>query len=116
MRHMMPDLREYSLEESTVCEVRNLGQKGNEKLVAYQLCAAPKLVAVKQFLSDEEVDQFLAMEAKPLAAHPATFAGATETLRLLDFEETELVKDVEARLVATGGLPLSHLAPLGAYS
>ena len=55
--------------------------------------AAPKLVAVKQFLSDEEVEEFLAMAT----SHPATFAGATQTLRLLDFEETELVKDVEAR-------------------
>ena len=122
---MMPDLK-----ESTVCEVRKLGRPGNEKLVSYQLYrlakewqavsvrgAAPKLVAVKQFLSDEEVEEFLAMATSP---SPATFAKATQTLRLLDFEETELVKDVEAKPFAkpreSGDSLVTHLlGPAGGH-
>eukprot|EP00435_Cladocopium_sp_Y103_P022864 s880_g5.t1 len=117
MRHMMPDLKEYGLNESMECEVRKLGRQDNDqKLVAYQLCASPKLMAVKAFLSDEEVDHFMtlleASTGSTVSSDTGPFCGGTQTLRVVQFEETELVKAIEARLVATGGLPLSHLAPL----
>jgi len=118
MRHMIPDLKEYDLDESMECEVRKLGRQNSEgKLVAYQLCTSPKLVAVKAFLSDEEVDHFMKLleasgKANAEAFAEGPFCGGTQTLRLLEFEETEVVKSVEDRLVDTGGLPLSHLAPL----
>ncbi|CAJ1368763.1 unnamed protein product [Effrenium voratum] len=114
MRHMRPDLQEYSLEGSTKVDVRSLGSSENDgKLVAYQLCMAPKLVAVKSFLSDEEVNHFLGLASHAREAPVSgAFCGATQTLRILSQEETETVAEVEARLAATSGLPLGHLAPL----
>eukprot|EP00913_Durusdinium_trenchii_P012912 g12125.t2 len=112
MRHMMPHPKEPGFGcEPGRADVRQLGRDNGGKLVAYQLCSYPKLVAVKRFLNDEEVEHFLALldkdsQGKTMPSGP--FRRGTQTLRIIDFEETEVVKEVEERLVATGGASASQ--------
>eukprot|EP00930_Biecheleria_cincta_P056478 TRINITY_DN42593_c0_g1_i1.p1 TRINITY_DN42593_c0_g1~~TRINITY_DN42593_c0_g1_i1.p1 ORF type:complete len:458 (-),score=65.92 TRINITY_DN42593_c0_g1_i1:15-1388(-) len=118
MRHIIPDLAEHPYEESVAVDVRSLCSgacRADAKLLAYQLCREPKLVAVPNFLSQDEIEHVLDLLGQvtiPRTDDVAPYASGTQTLHVVAPDSTLVVQAVEARIAATAGLQLDHLAPL----
>lgn len=130
MRHILPSGDDVSLEKSVfvqVSELANDSEPGTprqlagdtadpSKLTAYRLVADPKILAIPQFLKSDEVEHLLHLVNSGTdlenVATREPFAGATETLRTLEAEETSVVHEVECRLATYTGFSINNLARL----
>lgn len=121
MRHTMEVGPDLPIEESVEVRVANLNQgrqrAPGEVVTAFCLCKDPKLVAVPGFLSASEIAHLLelaedAQNVRGMTGAKVAFKGATEGIYTLKAGQTEIVEEVESRVAATGGLSMSHLAPL----
>merc|ERR1712226_87516 len=131
MRQVVPAPPDLSLEQGAVVQVSDLGKdqarssgSGNAnandaaascdrpRLVACRLSTTPKVMAMPAFLSESEAEHFLRFLSSGAGACETLGIGAgadsdlfcegTQTLRTVEFEETELVKSVEQRLATAG--------------
>mmetsp|Transcript_43632 Transcript_43632/g.102907 ORF Transcript_43632/g.102907 Transcript_43632/m.102907 type:complete len:476 (+) Transcript_43632:126-1553(+) len=114
------------LSDAAVVRVAELAeQSGDEpsddpaaKLHVYRVSQDPHLVAVPNFLTQSEASQLLSM-AGVQGVHDlqqtigdGPFDAGTHTVRLIDYDETQTVTDVEARICAISSFNIDHLAKL----
>lgn len=128
VRHFGPDYPDFSLEDATRVDVRGLGRssssskepsddavenrQGKSEMVCYILSKEPRLTAISEFLSAEEVQHLLHLVEEVDVQGVGPRRGATQTIRTLEAAETQIVDAIEQRIGAADSLPMANLARL----
>lgn len=130
MRHLMQTCPDFPVEQAALVHVADLCKPnngmegsadgatnkiaGDARMVAYRLCPEPRIIAMPAFLSEVETEHLMGLLGDTAAAafSDSFYRDGTQTLCLLEVEQTPLVKAIENRLATTAGLSLKYLARL----
>mmetsp|Transcript_45984 Transcript_45984/g.99879 ORF Transcript_45984/g.99879 Transcript_45984/m.99879 type:complete len:490 (+) Transcript_45984:102-1571(+) len=100
---------------AAMVDVRELGAKNQDStgvIRSFVLCQEPKIVAVSQFASDDEIAHVLELAACVNYSGDVTNGTATKLPHALEAGQTPVVEQLEERLAALVGFPTSNLARL----